>query len=234
MAVDVDAREFGRHFKQGGWRLGLLVARNVQLSQGKRTDLSTGGQDAETPVKVSGAEFAQRAGVSKQNVAYYFRAWQLAADDGHCPHAENLEPNDDEALDHIEEDDQHARDLWLVYYRKARNDNREPQSGEHQNKASSGSNPKGAADNTAAKAVEALAKTSEQLSEKLVKVVSATPLSGEDAELAQFVDQLRHTRFVLDRHCRDIDRVLARIGHGDNSEDATASGFSVVPGPSAD
>jgi hypothetical protein len=31
MSVDDDARVFGQHFKQGGWRLGLLVARNVEL-----------------------------------------------------------------------------------------------------------------------------------------------------------------------------------------------------------
>jgi hypothetical protein len=30
MSLDNDAREFGQHFKQGGWRLGLLVARNVK------------------------------------------------------------------------------------------------------------------------------------------------------------------------------------------------------------
>ena len=32
MSIDNDAREFGQHLKQGGWRLGLLVARNMYLS----------------------------------------------------------------------------------------------------------------------------------------------------------------------------------------------------------
>ena len=28
-AIELDAHEFGLHLKQGGWRLGLLVARDV-------------------------------------------------------------------------------------------------------------------------------------------------------------------------------------------------------------
>lgn len=34
--VDSDAREFGQHFRQGGWRLGLLVARNVKPGKAGR------------------------------------------------------------------------------------------------------------------------------------------------------------------------------------------------------
>jgi hypothetical protein len=33
--TELDAREFGIHVRQGGWRLGLLVARNVEPRKGQ-------------------------------------------------------------------------------------------------------------------------------------------------------------------------------------------------------
>lgn len=36
MSLDDDARAFGQHFKQGSWRLGLLVARNVYVADDER------------------------------------------------------------------------------------------------------------------------------------------------------------------------------------------------------
>jgi len=99
--------------------LGLLVARNVTLNQGKRTDLSE-----QKPVhcgqvsKVSGAEFAKRAGVSKQTVSLYLAAWNLAAHDEHCPPGHKLTP-ESEPLD-IDEDDEHTRELWSKYLQAAR------------------------------------------------------------------------------------------------------------------
>jgi hypothetical protein len=229
MSIEEDARAFGQHFKQGGWRLGLLVARNVEPHKGQGkprppVDEAESEQQSPSSEKVSGAEFAAKAGVSKQNVAYYFKAWQLAADAGQCPHAESMSPDDDQALDHIDEEDEHTRDQWLVYYRKARDGGGQSQSGQSGNKAGSGSKSTNTstAETKAWKAVEALAKTSEQLSEKLVKVVSSTPLQGEDAELARFVEELRHTRSVLDKHCREIDLVLERIGYGDEEPVADA------------
>ena len=162
--------------------------------------------------KVSGSEFAEKAGVSKQNVAYYYKAWQLAADDGHCPHAENLSPEDDEALDHLDEQDEEVREQWLVYYRKARKSSDPTQPSQPRG---TGSKDSGVQDTKVTRAVEALAKTSEQLSDKLVKVLNATPLSGEDAELAEFAEELRRTRFVLDGYCREIDLILKRIGFGE-------------------
>jgi hypothetical protein len=68
-------------------------------------------QDSPILEKVSGSEFAAKAGVSKQHIANYYKAWQLAADDGKCPHAESLSPAD-EVLDHIEEDDKYTREMW--------------------------------------------------------------------------------------------------------------------------
>jgi hypothetical protein len=34
-AITADATEFGNHMRQGGWRLGLLVARNVAVAPGR-------------------------------------------------------------------------------------------------------------------------------------------------------------------------------------------------------
>jgi hypothetical protein len=83
-----DAREFGRHVKAGGWRLGLLVARNVILG-------------ARSPVKdkVSAQEFAQVAGISPGTVALYLRGWEAAADVGLVPHADVMTPRAEPTLD---------------------------------------------------------------------------------------------------------------------------------------
>lgn len=112
--IDCDATEFGKHFKQGGWRLGLLVARNCESKQGKRTDLATSGE-----VKVSCEEFAAKAGVGSTTVKYYFAAWELAAEAGYCLPAKELSPGDDD-LDDFDEEDHERREIWTKFYQKAR------------------------------------------------------------------------------------------------------------------
>lgn len=89
-----DAREFGLHVKQGGWRLGLLVARNVQKGAGG------GGTHADRndrygQGKVSAQEFARLSGTSAPRVLRYLDAWERAAEDGHVP----LEPDQEIELD---------------------------------------------------------------------------------------------------------------------------------------
>jgi hypothetical protein len=90
-----DAREFGLHVKQGGWRLGLLVARNVNPSngQGTRTDL------VRSQGRVSAVAFAREAGLSNQTVSLYLEAWERAADVGHVPHAADLGPGAEPPID---------------------------------------------------------------------------------------------------------------------------------------
>lgn len=112
--IDCDAIEFGSHFKQGGWRLGLLVARNCEPKQGKRTDLATSGE-----VKVSCEEFATKAGVSSSTVKYYYAAWELAAESGYCLSAKELSPGQDD-LEDFDEDDHERREIWAKFYQKAR------------------------------------------------------------------------------------------------------------------
>ncbi len=229
MSLDDDAREFGQHFKQGGWRLGFLVARCCDpSSKGGRPPKDENRSQVNSSGKVSFRQFAEMAGVSPAHVSYCFRAWESAADDDHVPHAENLSPDDDQALDHIEENDEDTRDGWLTYYRKVRDGGEDEQPAEEQNRphgrTGSGSGKSSTPDTRVNQAVEALSKTSEQLSEKLVKVVNATPLRGDQAELARFAEQVRQTRSVLDGYCREIDLVLKRIGFGDaEAEPATES-----------
>lgn len=109
-SIDNDAKEFGRHSKQGGWRLGLLVARSCTKEQGKRTDLGTGAEE-----KVSCAEFARRAGVSERTVRYYFDAWELAAKEGLRQSSSKLSPGDDDLAD-MDEDDEETRFRWSYFY----------------------------------------------------------------------------------------------------------------------
>lgn len=67
----------GQHVKLGGWRLGLLVARNVEKG--------TPGRPSENvPIgtfKRSAREFAELAGVGKNKVLRYLEAWNRAAAD---------------------------------------------------------------------------------------------------------------------------------------------------------
>lgn len=88
-----DAREFGQHVKHAGWRLGLLVARNVEPSRGQGSRTDTFATE-----KVSAHAFAVEAGTSTDRVLRYLDAWQRAADAGHVPHAADLKPGDDAAL----------------------------------------------------------------------------------------------------------------------------------------
>lgn len=112
--IDSDATEFANHFKQGGWRLGLLVARSVVM-QAKPGGIPTGDNG-----KVTTGEFAKKSGVSQTTVQYYFKAWELAADEGHCLHARELNPGDEDAsIDH-DEDDNESRIMWSKFYQKAR------------------------------------------------------------------------------------------------------------------
>jgi hypothetical protein len=89
--TEADAREFGLHKKQGGWRMGLLVARNVERGEGGPR---TGSFD---PVsKVSAREFAEKAGLSgHKQVIRYLDRWDEYADDGLVPPSTELSPGDE-------------------------------------------------------------------------------------------------------------------------------------------
>ncbi|GFG95315.1 hypothetical protein [Mycobacterium timonense] len=92
MSIEDDAARFGRHF-EGGWQLGLLVARNVHKQTGAGRPKSELVRN-----KVSCAEFAAKAEVSERTVQLYYDTWQLAAKEGHCTPAEQLSPGGEDSL----------------------------------------------------------------------------------------------------------------------------------------
>ncbi len=95
-----DARDFGVYARTGGWAFALKVARSVR----------PGGQAAEGVAarKVSARAFAALAGCSPERVMRYYKAWDMAADDGLVPQFEVLEPGADIELPDA--------DVWLSYY----------------------------------------------------------------------------------------------------------------------
>jgi hypothetical protein len=96
--VALDAREFGAYARTGGWAFALKVARSVR----------PGGQAAGETPKVSAKEFAELAGCSPERVMRYYKAWDMAADDGLVPQFEALSPGEDIELPDA--------DVWLSYY----------------------------------------------------------------------------------------------------------------------
>lgn len=93
--IERDAQEFGQHVKLGGWRLGLLVARNVELGTGGPR--KTVGNPT---VKKSARWFAEESGVGVDKVLMYLKAWnRAAADIEELPTADELAPGNEIDLD---------------------------------------------------------------------------------------------------------------------------------------
>lgn len=88
-----DATEFGLHVRQGGWRLGLLVARNVERGKGGPRTVAT------TTVKVTAREFAEMSDTSADRVLRHLDAWNRAADTGHVPPSTDLTPGSEVDLE---------------------------------------------------------------------------------------------------------------------------------------
>lgn len=131
MSIESNARKFGELYSAHhltGWQLGNLVARSCQLGQaGRPTKITTVNgisvnlDDGNCPpvadYRVSLNRFAELAGISSSNVAYYWHAWNLAAEDGLVQSAQSLD---------IDEDDPSIDDLiadgidWSDYYQRAK------------------------------------------------------------------------------------------------------------------
>jgi hypothetical protein len=95
--IEMDAHEFGLHLRQGGWRLGLLVARSVEPGVGDRS-VSSGERRASIEGKVSASHFGRLAfghENGEKRVLRYYRAWERAAARDKVPHAVELAPGDD-------------------------------------------------------------------------------------------------------------------------------------------
>lgn len=95
-----DALDYGRHVKQGGWRLGLLVARNVEKGKGHGGDRKSDQRhDRDVDPKVSAQEFGRLSGTSANRVLRHLEAWEAASAAGHVPTSAELEPGQEIELD---------------------------------------------------------------------------------------------------------------------------------------
>lgn len=117
--VEMDAKEFGEHVRNGGWRLGLLVARNVKsgAGAGARTDLA---ENSARLIKISSRAFARQAGnITDKTVGKYLDAWNMAAADGHVVPSSSLSPGQE--VDFSETDDDGelilTPKLWDSYFK---------------------------------------------------------------------------------------------------------------------
>lgn len=126
--IQSDRTEFANNFKQGGWRLGLLVARNVYISSGER---SRSDLTAAKLGKLTANQFAEGIDVSARTVQLYYKAWELASNrnDGPCVTPPSLlKPGQDDSAsinELVEETDPDERlkalnKLWLSFYHKAK------------------------------------------------------------------------------------------------------------------
>lgn len=111
--TEADAKEFGLHVKQGGWRLGLLVARNVEKGAGEGGDPHRNDRYG---AKVSAQQFGRDSSTSAPRILRYLAAWEKAAAAGHVPHAADLTPGEDVDLD-VE-----ALPSWNEFYTGAAGD----------------------------------------------------------------------------------------------------------------
>jgi hypothetical protein len=116
VSLEDDAAKFGRHF-DGGWLLGLLVARNVH----KKAGPGRLKKSEQVPKKVSCAEFAEKAGISVRTVQWFYNTWAIAADAGYCTSADELRAGDeDPRLSKVDVDSHEFCELWRKFYREAR------------------------------------------------------------------------------------------------------------------
>lgn len=91
-----NADEYGRHVRNGGAELSLLVAKSVKPGVRQKAS-ATGDSKANGPAadrKCSSTEFAGRAKVSKMTVAAHLKAWDDAIELGiKMPDRERLSPS---------------------------------------------------------------------------------------------------------------------------------------------
>lgn len=114
-----DAIEFGMHSSpQRRWRLGLLVARNVEA--GSRPSKKPGTYPAPVRGKWPTGKFSAESGVAERSVQYHLKAWDLAFKDGvDIPASKDLSPGED--VSPLPSDA-----LWTKYYNLARHGSETP------------------------------------------------------------------------------------------------------------
>lgn len=120
--IEMDAKEFGEHVRNGGWKLGLLVARSVAAGAGQTSGLKNVAENSATS-KISSRAFARQAGgtITDKTVGKYLNAWNMAAADGLVPASSDLNPGQNYSF----EDETHTDSEWKKYF--------SPSSGEDKN-----------------------------------------------------------------------------------------------------
>lgn len=111
--IEMDAKEFGEHVRNGGWRLGLLVARSVEsLGRGRPSK----SDDSEL-AKVGASAFAHKSGasISDKTVTKYLDAWDAASEavENGIPHSTALLPGQSFMFDN----EKHTPELWKKYFK---------------------------------------------------------------------------------------------------------------------
>lgn len=115
-----DAEEFGIGVRCGGWRLGLLVARNVAPAKAGRPKADNHSLENE---KVSMNRFAELAGVSPSHVKYHYDAWEFASQAGLVPSSGLITVGDEDVCIDVDaiEDEENDKTHWSFFYRMAKN-----------------------------------------------------------------------------------------------------------------
>lgn len=132
--IEIDAKEFGEHVRNGGWRLGLLVARSVEVGAGNGVPLSgptspknEGSQNCEAFKKLSLAAFSRKASMSSggNTVRKYLDAWNMAAADGHVPASSMLSPGQEVDFSQTDDDGELilTPKLWDSYFKPKGDEN---------------------------------------------------------------------------------------------------------------
>lgn len=111
--IEMDAKEFGEHVRNGGWRLGLLVARSVE-SLGRGRPVKSDNSDL---AKIGANAFAHKSGarISDKTVTKYLDAWDAAsaALENGIPHSTALLPGEGFMFDN----EKHTPELWKKYFK---------------------------------------------------------------------------------------------------------------------
>lgn len=95
---ELKAKEFARLSRQTGWRLAWLVASSCEPgTAGRPSKSATGSQLA--PAKLSLNQFAKLTGRGRATIQFYYKAWDLAYEDGTTPCAAKDVPADVEWID---------------------------------------------------------------------------------------------------------------------------------------
>lgn len=122
--IEIDLKELSEHVRNGGWRLGLLVARSVEIGAGHGGDRRTNQASFLTldEYKISLGAASSKTGISRNTVKKYLESWDMAATDGIVPPSSELTPGQ-----HFEFDQElHTPKVWDSYFKPPTGNEKDP------------------------------------------------------------------------------------------------------------